>query len=78
MYDSLDTMLLMGLHEEFNAAMLVVQAGSFGKVCVTHLDRLQPRCSPSHRSAQLRMTGWYRYTGTFHTHTWRSNHSCPS
>ena len=32
MYDSLDTMLLMGLHDEFSAALTVVQSGDFSKV----------------------------------------------
>ena len=32
MYDSLDTMLLMGLHEEFAAALPIVEQGSFREV----------------------------------------------
>ena len=32
MYDSLDTMLLMGLHEEFATALPVIQASSFTTV----------------------------------------------
>ena len=33
MYDSLDTMLLMGLHEEFAAALPIIEKGSFNQVC---------------------------------------------
>ena len=32
MYDSLDTMLLMGLHDEFADALSVVQEGDFSQV----------------------------------------------
>ena len=32
MIDSLDTMLLMGLHEEFTAALPIVQHGNFSEV----------------------------------------------
>ncbi|KAI0730937.1 seven-hairpin glycosidase [Earliella scabrosa] len=32
MYDSLDTMLLMGLHEEFAAALPIIEKGSFNQV----------------------------------------------
>ena len=38
MIDSLDTMLLMGLHDEFAAALPIVQHGNFGEVRALFFD----------------------------------------
>ena len=38
MYDSLDTMLLMGLHEEFSDALPIIREGNFRKVCIQSLN----------------------------------------
>ena len=42
MYDSLDTMLLMGLHDEFAEALSVIQQADFSQVCLLrHLSRVR-------------------------------------